>query len=127
MSVDPAGRAGPPGLAATLQRLLDGAVEIGRTRLVLALLELEAERARLARVLLRAAVGLALLLFALALLVTGWLLHLPAGDRAGWALALALVFAAAGLFVTWDSRRLARRRHPLLSTRWVPPPRVRDN
>lgn len=126
MSVDPAGRAGPAGLAATLQRLLDAAVEIGRTRLELALLELEAERVRLAQALLRAAVGLLLGFLAVALAVASWLLHLPAEDRSRWALALALVFGLSACLVAWVSRRRARRRRPVMSTRAVPPPRGRD-
>ena len=126
MSVDPAGRAGPPGLATALQRLLNGAAEIGRTRLELALLELEAERVRLARVLLRAAVGLFLFLLAVALLVAGWLLHLPPEDRAGWAIGLAIAFGAGAALVAWDGRRLVRRGRPLLSTGWLPPPRARQ-
>lgn len=126
MSVDPAGRAGPPGLATALQRLLNGAAEIGRTRLELALLELEAERVRLARVLLRAAVGLFLFLLAVALLVAGWLLHLPPEDRAGWAIGLGIAFGAGAALVAWDGRRLVRRGRPLLSTSWLPPPRARQ-
>lgn len=127
MSVDPAGRAGPPGLAAAVQRLLNGAAEIGRTRLELALLELEAERVRLARMLLRAVLGLFLFLLAVALLVAGWLLHLPPEERAAWALGLALAFGAGAAGVAWDGRRLARRRRPWLSTGWLPPARARDD
>ena len=127
MSGDPASRASPPGLAAALQRLLSGSAEIGRTRVELAMLELEAERVRLAGLLLRAAVGLFLFLMAVVLVVAGWLLHLPPEDRAGWALGLALAFGAAAALVGWDGRRLARRRGPLLSTRWVPPPRARED
>lgn len=123
MSLDRAGRDPRPGLAAMIQQLLHGAAEIGRTRLELARLELEAEGQRLARVLLRLAAGFFLSLFAVALGVTGWLLHLPAQERVGWALALALVFGVAGALLAWDGRRLARRRRPLLSTRWLPPPR----
>jgi uncharacterized membrane protein YqjE len=123
LSVDRAGRDPRPGLAAAIRQLLHGAAEIGRTRLELALLELEAERRRLARILVRLAVGLVLVVFALALVVVGWLLHLPAQDRAIWALALAGAFGVAALLGAWDGRRLARRRRPLLSTRWMPPPR----
>lgn len=121
MSLDRAGRDPRPGLAATIQQLLQGAAEIGRTRLELARLELEAEGRRLARALLRLAAGLFLLLFALALAVTGWLLYLPAQERVVWALVLALAFAVAAALLVWDGRRLARRRRPLPCTRWMPP------
>lgn len=127
MSIDPAGRAPPGGLAGTVQRLLTGAAEIGRTRLELALLELEAERVRVARLFLRAAIGLFLLFLAVVMGVGWWLLRVTPEDRPGWAGALALVFAVAAGLVAWDARRLARRLGPWLSTRWLPPPRRRSN
>ena len=105
-----------------MAQLLHGAAEIGRTRLELARLELEGEGRRLVRALLRLAAGFFLSLFALALGITGWLLHLPVQERVGWIVALALVFGVAGVLLAWDGRRLARRHRPLLSTRWLPPP-----
>ena len=123
MSAETAGRVDPPGPAGWLRRLTDSAAGIGRARLELALLELEAERDRLGRVLLRAALGLVLLALATALALAGWLLLLPAQDRAGWALGLALVLLVAAWACAWDGRRLARRRRPLLSLQGIPPPR----
>lgn len=123
MSLDPAGRAASGGLGASVQRLLAGAAEIGRTRLELALLELEAERVRLARLLLRAVAGLFLLFLAIVLALGWWLLQVASEDRAAWAGGLALVCGLAAGLVAWDGRRLARRRGPWLSIRWLPPRR----
>lgn len=106
-----------------MQRLLASAAGIGRTRLELALVELEAERVRLARLLLRAVAGLLLLFLAVVLALAGWLLQVAAEDRPAWAAGLALVCGVAAGALAWDSRRLTRRRGPLLSTRWLPPRR----
>ena len=124
MSPGTGGPTTPSGLGTTVQRLLHGVAEIGRTRLELALLELEAERVRLERLLLRAAVGLLLLFLAVVMALGAWLLHVPAEDRPLWAGMLALLFGVAAALVAWDGRRLARRRGPLLSTRWLPPARA---
>lgn len=124
MSVEPGGPARPAGLGAAVRRLLYGVAEIGRTRLELALLELEAERVRLERLLLRAAAGLLLLFLAVVMAVGAWLLHVAPEDRPVWAGMLALLFGVAAALVAWDGRRLARRRGPLLSTRWLPPARA---
>lgn len=123
MSPGTGGPTTPSGLGTTVQRLLHGVAEIGRTRLELALLELEAERVRLERLLLRAAVGLLLLFMAVLMAVGAWLLHVAPEDRPLWAALLALIFGLAAALVAWDGRRLARHRGPLLSMRWLPPRR----
>ena len=117
-----ADRAGPAAVAA---RLLQGLAQIGRTRLELARLELEAERDRLLRVLLRAALGLLLGALALAMGALWCVLRAPPQDRASWAGGLALAFAGAAAAAAWSGRRAARCGSAWLSTQWLPAARGR--
>ncbi|MFM7705992.1 MAG: phage holin family protein [Rubrivivax sp.] len=106
-----------------VQRLLHAAAEVGRSRLELALLELEAERTRLARAAWQAAILLVLVVQALVLLTAAGLLGLPPEDRAARAGALGAAFTAAAAALGWRMRCAGRRRRPWLSLGGVPPRR----
>ncbi len=102
------------GLRDAAQQVLADVIEIGRTRLELATVELEEERLRLARLWLGAAVTL-FLLFVSVLLAAAWLVWLCPPEQRLLALGgLALAFFAATGVSAWRWRRFAASRPPLL-------------
>ena len=111
-------------MPALLRRLLLGLAAIGRTRLELFVLELEEERSRLAQLWLRAALGLFLLFMGLVLATAWLLLRADPEDRPLWCGLLALGYLGAAAAMCRGAQRLARRRRPLLSTRWIPAART---
>lgn len=102
------------GLRAAAQQVLADVIEIGRTRLELAAVELEEERLRLARLWVGATVTL-FLLFAGVLLAVAWVVMLCPPEQRVTALGvLATLFLAAAGAAAWHWRRLAATRPPLL-------------
>jgi uncharacterized membrane protein YqjE len=102
------------GLRDAAQQVLADVIEIGRTRLELATVELEEERLRLARLWVGAAVTL-FLLFAGLMLSAAWLVMLCPPEQRVLALGLlAAGFLAAAGFSAWRWRQLAVNRPPLL-------------
>ena len=87
----------------------------GRTRLELALLELEEARLHVERLWIGAIVTLFLVFITCALLLTWLLLAVEAAQRSTWAGALALAFAGAAAVGAWRWWHTARRRRPWLA------------
>lgn len=87
----------------------------GRTRLELALVELEEARLHLERLWIGAIVTLFLVFISCALLLTWLLLAVDAAQRSAWAGALALAFGTAAAGSVWRWWSLARRRRPWLA------------
>lgn len=102
------------GVRASARQLLASLVEVGRTRLELASVELEEERLRLAQLWIASAITL-FLLFLATVLAGAWIVALyPAPQRPGVLGVLCLLALAAGLVSLWRWQRLAARRPPLL-------------
>lgn len=96
------------------RQVLADVLDIGRTRLELATVEIEEERLRLAQLLLGATLTLFLLLVAV-LLGSAWLvLWCPPEHRVALLGALAGGFLAASGAVGWRWRQLAHNKPPLL-------------
>lgn len=101
-------------LRGAVDRALSTVVDIGRTRLELAAVELEEERLRLARLALAATGTLFFAFAALAALTAALVLLCPA-DARPLALGLAgLVYALVGAAAGWRWRALSASRPPLL-------------
>ena len=105
-------------MVSVLRRLLGSAAGIAATHLEWVALEIEAERQRLARLWLYAALTLFLLFTGIWLSVAGLLLWAEPPQRAAIAAGLALVFLAATAVAAWSWRRLSRHRRTF---RWAPP------
>jgi len=104
----------PGGLRDATHRLLASALAIGRTRLELATIELEAERLHLAHLLIAASITLFLLFLGL-LLAAGWIVAVCAPADRPLALALlTALFLGAAAAGAWHWRRVALRKPPLL-------------
>jgi uncharacterized membrane protein YqjE len=102
------------GLRGAAQQVLADVIEIGRTRLELATVELEEERLRLARLWLGATVTL-FLLFVGVVLAAAWLVMWCPPEQRLLALGLlALGFLAAAGASAWRWQRMAATRPPLL-------------
>lgn len=102
------------GLRAAAQQVLADVVEIGRTRLELATVELEEERLRLARLWVGATVTL-FLLFAGVVLAAAWIVMLCPPEQRVTALGvLAGAFLVAAGVAGWRWRQLSADRPPLL-------------
>ena len=105
-------------MVSVLRRLLGSAAGIAATHLEWVALEIEAERQRLARLWMYAALTLFLLFTGIWLSVAGLLLWAEPPQRAAIAAGLALVFLAATAVAAWSWRRLSRHRRAF---RWAPP------
>jgi uncharacterized membrane protein YqjE len=93
-------------VVSVLRRLLGSAAGIAATHLEWVALEIEAERQRLARLWMHAALTLLLLFTGIWLGVAGLLLWAEPPQRAAIAAGLALVFLAATAVASWSWRRL---------------------
>lgn len=105
-------------MVSLIRRLLRSVADIAVTRLEWVALEIEAERLRLARLWVSAALTLFLLFTGTWLGVAGLLLWAEPAQRAPVAGVLALMFLAAGAVAAFSWRRLSRQR---LAFRWAPP------
>ena len=105
-------------MVSVLRRLLGSAAGIAATHLEWVALEIEAEKQRLARLWMYAALTLFLLFTATWLGVAGLLLWAEPSQRAAIAAGLALVFLAAAAVAAFSWRRLSRQRRAF---RWAPP------
>ena len=105
-------------MVSVLRRLLGSAAGIAATHLEWVALQIEAERQRLARLWMYAALTLFLLFTGTWLGVAGLLLWAEPAQRAPVAGALALMFLAAGAVAAFSWRRLSRQRRAF---RWAPP------
>lgn len=102
------------GLRGAAQQVVADLIEIGRTRLELATVEIEEERLRLARLWVGAAVTL-FLVFVGIVLAAGWVVLVCPPDQRALALGLlALGFLAAAGYSAWRWQRDAANRPPLL-------------
>ncbi|WP_374675659.1 phage holin family protein [Ideonella sp.] len=102
------------GLREAAQRVVADVIDIGRTRLELATLELEQERLRLARLWLGATVTL-FLLFVGVVLAAAWIVLLcPPAWQATALGGLTAVFLGAAALAAWRWKAEAERRPPLL-------------
>jgi uncharacterized membrane protein YqjE len=102
------------GLRDAAQQVLADVIDIGRTRLELATVEIEEERVRLGQLLLGACVAL-FLLFAGVLLGAAWLvLWSPPDQRLMVLGALALGFLVAGAGAAWRWCQRAAAKPPML-------------
>jgi uncharacterized membrane protein YqjE len=104
-------------MSSLIRRLLGSVAGIAATHLEWLALEIEAERLRLARLWMCAALTLCLLFTGMGLAVAGLLLWAEPAQRAAVAGALAGVFLAAGAVAAFSWRRLSRQRRAF---RWAP-------
>lgn len=108
------GAATEGGLRQAAQHLLGSFVDLGRTRLELATVEIEEERLRLARMMVGAVVALFLLFVAVVLAVAWIVLLFDAGQRSAALGVLCIGFAVAAALAARHWRRLGRERPGLL-------------
>jgi len=102
------------GLGSAAQQVLASLIDIGRTRLELATVELEEERLRLARLFVIAAVALFLLFVGVVLAAGCIVLLVEPAHRAVALGGLSGVFLAAGGGAAWHWQRLSHGKPPLL-------------
>lgn len=115
----PAAAQVPPqgvGILDASRRLAAALVAAGRTRIELAVVELEEARLQLVRLWIRAALTLYLLFTGLWLGLGWWLLVSEPSDRIWIAGGLALAFTTGGLALAWAWRREAKAMRPWLSS-----------
>ena len=105
-------------MVSVLRRLLGSAAGIAATHLEWVALQIEAERRRLARLWMYAALTLFLLFTGIWLGVAGLLLWAEPSQRAAIAAGLALGFLAAAAVAACRWRRLSRHRRAFS---WAPP------
>lgn len=109
--------AGPAGgLRAAARQVLASLIDIGRTRLELATVELEEERLRLARLWIGAVVTLFLLFVGIVMGSVWIVLASPQESRLAVLGALAAAFLVAAGVAAWRWRRLAASPSPLLQS-----------
>jgi len=106
----------PPagGLRAATRQVLASLIETGRTRLELAVVEVEEERVRLARLWIGAVVTLFLLFVGLVLGAAWLVLWSPPEHRVAMLGGLSLLFLGGAALTAWRWRRLASQPSPLL-------------
>lgn len=109
---------GPPpgGLRGALQQVLGSLLDIGRTRIELAAVELEEERLRLVTLWISATVTLFLGFVAVVLATALVVLLCEPGQRVAALGSLLAGFTVAALAAGWHWRRLARSRPALLQS-----------
>ena len=110
----PSGAAAEGGLRESARHLLGSVVDLGRTRLELATVEIEEERLRLARMMVGAVVALFLLFVAVVLAVAWIVLLFDAGQRTAALGVLCVAFLVAAALAGRHWQRLGRERQGLL-------------
>ena len=110
----PSGAAADGGLREAARHLLGSVVDLGRTRLELATVEIEEERLRLARMMLGAVIALFLLFVAVVLAVAWIVLLFDAGQRTAALGVLCIGFLVAAALAGRHWQRLGRDRPALL-------------